>query len=197
MRRIRSVGCCARATSGHAAAPPKAPRNSRRLTVTPRGTNSIVTVKTRPVKGRPDVRLGQMQTYAVQQVMSALPPIATAKPYSRKWSCLLYPRKQTCVVQLEMSALGQKRTWAYASACARPSSALGRQCADVNVKNHLVLAPDAANSMLLANVGFAAVQKPTFYRKRAQVAEGFAKSCRDETAKQMFQRVPGRWRELA
>jgi hypothetical protein len=100
-------------------------------------------------------------------------------------------------VQLEMSALGQKRTWAYASACARPSSALGRQCADVNVKNHLVLAPDAANSMLLANVGFAAVQKPTFYRKRAQVAEGFAKSCRDETAKQMFQRVAGRWRELA
>ena len=72
-----------------------------------------------------------------------------------------------------------------------------RQISDVNVKDHLVLAPDAANSMLLANVGFAAVQKPTFYRKRAQVAEGFAKRCRDETAKQMLQRVAERWRELA
>jgi hypothetical protein len=49
----------------------------------------------------------------------------------------------------------------------------------------------------LANVGFAAVQKPTFYRKRAQVAEDFAKHCRDEIAKQMFQRVARRWRELA
>ena len=71
-----------------------------------------------------------------------------------------------------------------------------RQVSDVNVKGNLMLAPDAANSML-ANVGFAAVQKPTFYRKRAQVAEDFAKRCRDETAKQMFQRVAGRWRELA
>jgi hypothetical protein len=41
-----------------------------------------------------------------------------------------------------------------------------RQVSDVNVKGNLMLAPDAANSML-ANVGFAAVQKPTFYRKRA------------------------------
>jgi len=54
----------------------------------------------------------------------------------------------------------------------------------------------AANGNL-ANVGFAAVQKPTFYRKRAQVAEDFARHCRDEIAKQMFQRVAGRWRELA
>jgi hypothetical protein len=72
-----------------------------------------------------------------------------------------------------------------------------RQISDVNVKDHLVSAPDAADSMLLANIGFAAVQKPTFYRKRAQVAEGFAKRCRDETAKQMLQRVAERWRELA
>ena len=57
-------------------------------------------------------------------------------------------------------------------------------------------APSAANSML-ADVGFAAVQKHTFYRKRAQVAEDFAKHCRDEMAKQMFQKVAGRWRELA
>jgi hypothetical protein len=29
----------------------------------------------------------------------------------RKRSCPLYPRKRTCAVQLGMSALGQKRTW--------------------------------------------------------------------------------------
>src|SRR5262245_9689559 len=28
----------------------------------------------------------------------------------RKTTCLLYPRKRTCAVQLEMSAYGQKRT---------------------------------------------------------------------------------------
>jgi hypothetical protein len=54
--------------------------------------------------------LGQKQTYAVQKAMSALPPIATAKAYSRKRSCLLYPRKQTCAVHSLMSAKGQKRT---------------------------------------------------------------------------------------
>jgi len=51
--------------------------------------------------------LGQKQTYAVHKAMSALPPIATAKADIRKWSCLLYPRKQTCAVQRLMSALGQ------------------------------------------------------------------------------------------
>jgi hypothetical protein len=51
--------------------------------------------------------LGQKQTYAAQQVMSALPPIATAKADSRKRSCPLYPRKRTCAVQIQMSALGQ------------------------------------------------------------------------------------------
>jgi hypothetical protein len=54
--------------------------------------------------------LGQKPTYALQQAMSALPPIATAKAKFRKASCLLYPRKQTCAVQEAMSALGQKRT---------------------------------------------------------------------------------------
>ena len=48
----------------------------------------------------------------VQQATSALPPIATAKADMRKWSCLLYPRKRTCAVQLPMSAMGQKRTHA-------------------------------------------------------------------------------------
>jgi len=41
------------------------------------------------------------------------------------------------------------------------------------------------------------MQKPNFYRERAQVAEDLAKRCRDETAKQMLQRVAERWRELA
>src|SRR5262249_13877769 len=54
--------------------------------------------------------LGQKQTYAVHQPMSALHPIATAKADIGKPSGLLYPRKQTCALQLGMSALGQKRT---------------------------------------------------------------------------------------
>src|SRR5262245_21478527 len=53
--------------------------------------------------------LGHKQTYAVQQAMSALPPIATAKADMCKWSCLLYPRKQTCAAQTVMSALDQNR----------------------------------------------------------------------------------------
>src|SRR5262249_21307263 len=40
---------------------------------------------------------GQTQTCAVQEAMSALPLIATAKADSRKRSCLLYPRKRTLV----------------------------------------------------------------------------------------------------
>src|SRR5215468_2351698 len=54
--------------------------------------------------------LGQKPTYALQQSMSALHPIATAKAKFRKRPCLLYPRKRTCAVQRLMSALGQKRT---------------------------------------------------------------------------------------
>ena len=51
--------------------------------------------------------LGQKQTYAVQQPMSALPSIATAKADMCQWSCPLYAQKQTCAVQLGMSAVGQ------------------------------------------------------------------------------------------
>jgi len=51
--------------------------------------------------------LGHKQTYALQQAMSALPPIATAKAKFPKTPCLLCPQKQTCAVQLRMSALGQ------------------------------------------------------------------------------------------
>jgi len=51
--------------------------------------------------------LGQKSTYAVQKPMSALPPIATAKAYSRNRPCLLFTQKQTCAVQPRMSAKGQ------------------------------------------------------------------------------------------
>jgi hypothetical protein len=54
--------------------------------------------------------LGQKQTYALQQAMSALHPIASAKADMCQWSCPLYPRKWTFAVQLPMSALGQSRT---------------------------------------------------------------------------------------
>jgi ABC-type glutathione transport system ATPase component len=54
--------------------------------------------------------LGQKRTYAVQNVMSALPPIATAKADMRKTPGPLYPRKRTCAAQTVMSAMGQKRT---------------------------------------------------------------------------------------
>src|SRR5262245_50961252 len=54
--------------------------------------------------------LGQTQTCALHQTMSALPPIATAKADSRKGSCLLYPQKRTYAVQQGMSAKGQKQT---------------------------------------------------------------------------------------
>src|SRR5262252_2411276 len=44
--------------------------------------------------------LGHKRTYALQEAMSALPPIATAKADLHKRSCPLYPRKRTCAVQL-------------------------------------------------------------------------------------------------
>src|SRR5262245_28820261 len=59
--------------------------------------------------------LGQKRTCAPHQRMSALP--TTAKADSRKRSCLLYPRKRTCAVQLGMSALGQKQTLAKGGLC--------------------------------------------------------------------------------
>src|SRR4029453_5463859 len=52
--------------------------------------------------------LGQKRTYALQQAMSALHPIATTKADTCQWPCLLYPRKRTVAVQLAMSALAQK-----------------------------------------------------------------------------------------
>ena len=54
--------------------------------------------------------LGHKQTFALQNGMSALPRIATAKADMRKWSCPLCLRKRTFAVQQPMSAKGQKRT---------------------------------------------------------------------------------------
>src|ERR1051326_5516303 len=48
--------------------------------------------------------LGRKPTHAMQQRMSALGSIATAKADIRKSSCLLCPRKRTCAVQTPMSA---------------------------------------------------------------------------------------------
>jgi hypothetical protein len=49
-------------------------------------------------KGRVMSALGHKRTYAVQNGMSALHPIATAKADFRKRPCPLYPRKRTCAV---------------------------------------------------------------------------------------------------
>jgi hypothetical protein len=51
--------------------------------------------------------LGQKQTCAVQEPMSALLLIATAKADFRTSSCLLYPRERTYALQQPMSAKGQ------------------------------------------------------------------------------------------
>src|SRR5262245_12998253 len=75
--------------------------NSRGLFVTAEAQISrILAVQIRLVKGHHTTvamsALGQKQTHAVQQRMSALPPIATAKADIRKRSCPLCTRKQTC-----------------------------------------------------------------------------------------------------
>src|SRR5262245_53581225 len=55
---------------------------------------------------RPMSALGQKQTYTLQQAMSALHPIATAKATFRNRPCLLYPHVWTCAVQRPMRAFG-------------------------------------------------------------------------------------------
>jgi len=80
--------------------------------------------------------LGQKQTCALHQPMSALPPIATAKADIPQKACLLYPLKRTGAVQLGMSAMGHKQTLAVqkgmsalppkADSCSAPMSALGQ-----------------------------------------------------------------------
>src|SRR5262245_43808187 len=54
--------------------------------------------KRAPGKWWPMSALGHKQTYAPQNVMSALAPIATAKADIRKRSCPLYSRKRTCAL---------------------------------------------------------------------------------------------------
>src|SRR5215467_8894262 len=49
--------------------------------------------------------LGQKQTYALQKAMSALTPVATAKAYSRKRSCPLYPRKRIALQESHVTQL--------------------------------------------------------------------------------------------
>src|SRR5262245_16059268 len=55
--------------------------------------------------------LGQKQTFALHQPMSALPPIATAKADIRKPPCLLYPQERTCAVS------GPCLLWAKSGLC--------------------------------------------------------------------------------
>src|SRR5262245_9080411 len=84
--------------------------NSRRLIVAPRGPRrGIIAPQTYAGKDAPMSALGQKQTFALHQPMSALPPIVTAKADFPQKSCPLYPRKRTCAAQLAMSAMGHKR----------------------------------------------------------------------------------------
>jgi hypothetical protein len=57
--------------------------------------------------------LGQKPTYALQQAMSALHPIATAKADFRSRPCSRYPPKADMCSAATGSALGQKRTWRF------------------------------------------------------------------------------------
>jgi len=51
--------------------------------------------------------LGQKQTYAAQQVMSALQPNSDRESEIPQSACPLYPQKQTYASHKLMSALGQ------------------------------------------------------------------------------------------
>jgi hypothetical protein len=55
--------------------------------------------------------LGQKQTYALQQAMSALLPIATAKADLRKKACLLYPKSG------RVRCTGRCQLWAKSGHC--------------------------------------------------------------------------------
>src|SRR5262245_38944645 len=109
-RRI-PVGC-APAVNGHVTAPPRTAMNSRCFIWPPNlRTGHRSDLVWQSERGAMSA-LGQKQTYAPQQAMSALPPRATVKADIRNRSCLLYPRKRTYAAHKLMSALGQKRTQA-------------------------------------------------------------------------------------
>ena len=83
MRRIRS-GCCARATTGHAAAPPRAAMNARRLISHPSDKGRTLAHRQPRIVRRITCigtmsELGHKRTFAVQNGMSALHLIATVK----------------------------------------------------------------------------------------------------------------------
>src|SRR5262245_21471352 len=83
IRRICSV-CCANASSGQATAEPAITlTKSRRCIASPTLRKGIVPTATTTLEGLDTTRLmsalGQKQTCAVQQAMSALPPIAIGK----------------------------------------------------------------------------------------------------------------------
>src|SRR5262249_39261844 len=118
--------CCARAERGQAVADPAINlMKSRRLICRPEVPDmSIVAVLTSTVKGCSMSALGQKRTYAPQQAMSALHPIATAKSghvrcrsrcplwvISRhlqcKTACPLHPRKRTCATLIGNRLLGK------------------------------------------------------------------------------------------
>ena len=75
--------------------------------------------------------LGQKQTCAVQETMSALSRIATVKADSRKWSCLLYPQKRTSggnrINQCGIVAWRARRVAMSARCAAATSTAQERQ----------------------------------------------------------------------
>src|SRR5262245_34154216 len=107
--RSRQSPSARRCATGHAATPPTSVMNSRGLFVTAEAQISrILAVQIRLVKGHHTTvamsALGQKQTCAVHQSMSALPPIATAKADSRERSCPLYPRKETSPSVIGISA---------------------------------------------------------------------------------------------
>src|SRR5215813_6118477 len=93
------LGCCARATSGHAATPPTITlMKSRRLTAAP--------------------RLGNRHRTNPQQCFEW-------GSDSRFVDVRFTPEKRTCAVQEPMSALGQKRTFVqWQSYGSRPNSKL-------------------------------------------------------------------------
>src|SRR5262249_19240913 len=104
------VVCCACVAAGRTAAQPVTSlMKSARLIAAPEAKErQSYRQKLAHRKGASMSALGHKRTCAVQEAMSALPPIATAKADFGERSCLLSPRKRTCAVQLGMSALGQK-----------------------------------------------------------------------------------------
>jgi hypothetical protein len=90
------AGRWARAANGHkAAAPPSRAMKSRRFMLVPPTSEGIVATLIGTLEGR-----------------WQCPLWVKSRHLQCANRCPLYPQKRTCAVQLAMSALGQKRTWA-------------------------------------------------------------------------------------